>query len=108
MSVKHAHSFLQKLEEDKDLRAKLLEIAELENVIKMSLAKQEKLKAEIAKDTGFKFTKEELFEAIGVPDFEITKEAEDQLRALDIELRKKGLQGVNPLAYSIFFADACE
>lgn len=102
MSVKNAQSFLQKLEQDKELRAKVAEVAELENMIRASLAKQEKLKAQINQETGLKFTEEELFQALGIPKLKLSKETKEQLKALDAELRKRGLEGINPLAYEAY------
>ena len=38
----------------------------------------------------------------GIPPIELSHEAEVQLRTLDMQLRSRGLEGINPLAYTAY------
>lgn len=104
MSTESALAFLKMLEQNSEFREKILEVSNIATLALVDVDKneQEKQRALIAKEHGFTFSKEELFEAVGVPAIELGHKEEMQLRALDKQLRSRGLEGINPLAYTAY------
>jgi predicted ribosomally synthesized peptide with nif11-like leader len=102
MTVEAALAFLKKVENDSEFRTKVLAISQEPAFAPQQKGEQEQQRSALLKEHGFEFSKDELFEAVGMPLVPLDHEAEQQLRALDEQLRSKGLQGINPLAYTAY------
>jgi len=90
MAIDDARKFLEALENDLELKNRLLACGCEEEA------------REVIRSTGKEFTRAELYEAAGVTEPQLSERDKAKLREMDRHLRANGREGINPLAFTAY------